>query len=132
MELAKGEYYFEEASPAPGIMQLINQVEEKVFSTIPVAGPSWRPEIAGTKKPFYVLGEKSSINPGLSMIGVEDDGSEEMLSAFCQASITGEKAPNIVEECYSSTILCLMGNEAIKQERKIYFPEEYKIPYIKF
>lgn len=132
MELAKGEYFFEEAKPAPGIMQLINQVEEKVFSTIPVAGPSWRPEVSGEKKPLYVMGEKSSVNSGLSMIGAEDDGSEEMLSAFCQASITGEKAPNIVEECYCSTILCLMGNEAIKQQRKIDFPEKYIIPYIKF
>ena len=66
------------------------------------------------------------------MTGAEKDGSEELVSAFCQASITGEKAKNIVEESYCSTILCLMGNQAIEEQKKIDFPEKYKIPYLNF
>lgn len=132
MELAKGEYYFEDVEPAPAILQLINQVESKAFSTIPIAGPSWVPEIATQHKPHYVVEGKININQGVDMTGVEKDGSEELISAFCQASITGEKAKNIVEECYCSTLLCLMGNQAVAEQKKIDFPEKYKIPYLNF
>lgn len=132
MELAKGEYYFEDAEPAPAILQLINQVENKAFSTVPIAGPSWVPELATRHKPHYVIKGQISVNPGVSMTGVEKDGSEELISAFCQAAITGEKAKNIVEECYYSTVLCLLGNQAVAEQRKIDFPEKYKLPYLDF
>jgi len=132
MELAKGEYYFEDVEPAPAILQLINQVESKAFSTVPIAGPSWVPELATQHKPHYVVEGKISINPGVDMTGVDKDGSDILISAFCQAAITGEKAKNIVEECYCSTMLCLMGNQAVSEQKKINFPENYKIPYLNF
>ena len=66
------------------------------------------------------------------MIGADKDGSDEILSAFCQACITGEQSKDIVEEAYSATLLCLLGNQAMAEERKIEFPDEYKIPYMKF
>jgi len=132
MNLEKGQYFFEEVDPAPGILQLINNVEKKVFSTVPIAGPSWVPETAQEQKPRYVIDGPVHTTSGGSMIGADNDGSDQLLSAFCQAVITGERAKDIVEECYSSTMLCLMGNQAIAEKRNIDFPEEYKIPYIKF
>lgn len=132
MELAKGEYYFEEPSPAPGFLQLINQVEHNIFDKIPIAGASWVPETAQRYKPNYVIEGKININQGVSMIGADADGSDELLSSFCQACITGEQVPDIVEECYCSTVLCLLGNQAMEEQRKIDFPEEYKIPYLNF
>jgi predicted dehydrogenase len=132
MELAKGEYYFEDVEPAPAILQLINQVEKKAFSTVPIAGPSWVPELASRHKPHYVVNGEISINPGVSMTGVDKDGSEELISAFCQAAITGEKAKNIVEESYYATMLCLLGNQAADEQKKINFPEKFKIPYLNF
>jgi hypothetical protein len=66
------------------------------------------------------------------MVGAENDGSDNLISAFCQSVITGEKAKDIVEECYSSTMLCLLGNQAMKEQRKVDFPDEYKIPHLKF
>ena len=132
MELATGEYYYEELAPAPGILQLINQVEHKIFDQIPIAGSSWVPETAQSQKPNYVIEGKINVTQGLSMIGAEADGSEELLSAFCQSVITGERVKDIVEECYCSTILCLLGNQAMDEQRKVDFPEEYKIPYLNF
>jgi len=133
MEMAKGEYYFEELEPAPAMLQLINEMESKAFSTIPIAGPSWVPEIATQHKAHYVLdGDEITINPGVSTTGIDNDGSDEMIAAFCQAAITGEKAKNIVEECYCSTVLCLLGNQAIEAQRRVEFPEQYKIPYMNF
>lgn len=132
MELAKGEYYFEDPAPSAGIVQLLKDAENKLFQGIPIAGASWMPEIAKEYKPHYVIDGNISVNHGLSMIGVDNDGSMELVDSFCQAVITGEKAKNIVEECYCSTILCLMGNQAMDEQRKIDFPEEYKIPYLNF
>ncbi|MEA4917883.1 hypothetical protein [Proteiniphilum sp.] len=40
MELAKGEYFFEEVVLARGILQLTHDAELKLFSTVPIAGPS--------------------------------------------------------------------------------------------
>lgn len=132
MELAKGIYHFEEAKPAPGILQLINQIEHKIFDAVPIAGPSWVPETAQKQETYNVLGNKAVVHSGASMIGAANDGSDLLVSAFCQSCITGEKAKNIVEECYLSTILCLMGNEAIASQSKIMFPGKYKIPYLNF
>ena len=42
------------------------------------------------------------------------------------------KKENIVEEAYSATVQCLLGNQAMEERREIFFPEEYKIPYMKF
>lgn len=66
------------------------------------------------------------------MIGADKDGSDVILSAFCQSCITGEKAPNVVEEAYCATLLCLLGNMAMEENKTIRFPEKYKIPYMKF
>ena len=46
LEPEKGKYYFEEAAPAPGILQLVNQIEHKLFVQVSFAGPSWVPETA--------------------------------------------------------------------------------------
>ena len=66
------------------------------------------------------------------MTGALKDGSDEILSAFCQGCITGEKGQNIVEEAYVATMLCHLGNQAMASESRVHFPEEYKIPYMKF
>ena len=132
MDLAKGVYYYEEDKSGSGIEQLLNQIGNKVFTSVPIAGPSWRPETKKAYKPHYIMEGNFNINEGVSMIGAEKDGSDIILSAFCQACITGEKGQNIVEEAYSATMLCLLGNQAMAEQRKIEFPDEYKIPYIKF
>lgn len=127
MSLAEGVYYLEdETAKKSGIEQLINQIGNKVYASVPAAGPSWRPE---TQQKYIA---HTVLEGGSHMDGVLQDGSDNMLSAFCQACITGEKGESIVEEAYISTILCLLGNRAMAEERKITFPEEYKIPYMKF
>jgi hypothetical protein len=90
------------------------------------------PETASKQKPHYVIEGMVHTTSGGSMVGAENDGSDNLISAFCQSVITGEKAKDIVEECYSSTMLCLLGNQAMKEQRKVDFPDEYKIPHLKF
>jgi len=132
MNLATGMYYLEEDHSDSGIEQLLSQIGNKVFAAVPVAGPSWRPETKDVYKPHPILEGNFNVNDGLSMIGAVKDGSDEILSSFCQACITGEKGADIVEEAYSATMMCLLGNQAMDERRMIDFPEEYKIPYMKF
>lgn len=132
MELAKGVYYLEEDRSASGIRQLIGQMKDRVFAAIPAAGPSWRPETRVEYPPHPIVEGAIHVNGGQSMVGADKDGSDIILSAFCHSCITGEKAPNVVEEAYCSTVLCLLGNRAMEEQRTIRLPEQYRIPYMKF
>ena len=131
MELEKGKYYFEAGETAPGIMQLINQVEHKVFDNVSFAGPSWVPETASVNKGHSIL-DNVTVVSGASSVGAVGDGSLELMTAFCEAAITGRPAQNLVEEAYYSSVLSLLGKQAIEEERVITFPDEYKILYLNF
>ncbi|MDR3309026.1 MAG: Gfo/Idh/MocA family oxidoreductase [Tannerella sp.] len=126
MELEKGKYYFEEASPAPGILQLINQIEHNIFDKVSFAGPSWVPETASINKGYYVV-DNVSTTSGASSIGAADDGSLELLTAFCNAAITGQKNDHLVSEAYYSSVLALLGLQAMEENRIVHFPKELEI-----
>jgi len=126
MELEKGKYYFEEATPAPGILQLINQIEHKVFDNASFAGPSWVPETASINKGYYVVDNATSIS-GASSVGAVGDGSIELLTGFCNSAITGVKNEHLVNEAYYSSILALLGLQAMEEQRIIQFPKEFDI-----
>lgn len=132
MDLSKGVFYLEEDDTIPGIRQLLDQVKTGVFAAVPTAGPSWRPELKSAYVPHPVIEGKVSVNGGQSMISADHDGSDIILEAFCQSCITGEKAKDVVEEAYYSSLLCLLGNQAMEEQRIVEFPEEYKIPYLTF
>ena len=132
LDLTRGVYYLEEDNLVPGIKQLLEQVKTGVFASIPSAGPSWRPELKSAYVPHPVVSGHVNVNAGQSMVAADHDGSDAILSAFCQSCITGEKAENVVEEAYCSTMLCLLGNQAMEEGRTIDFPEAYRIPYMSF
>ena len=132
VDLAKGVYYLEDDNMIFGVRQLLDQVRTGIFAAVPTAGPSWRPELKSEYVPHAILDKRINVNAGQSMIGVENDGSDVIMSAFCQSCITGEKAENVVEEAYCATLLCLLANQAMDEHRIVSFPDEYKIPYMKF
>jgi predicted dehydrogenase len=131
MELEKGKYYFEDATPAPGILQLINNVERGIFSHVPFAGPSWVPEVALQQKGEYVM-DNVSTTAGDSSVGAAADGTEELVDAFCHSVITGKPVETLVEEAYYSSVLAILAIQAMEEQRTITFPDEYKIPYLNF
>ena len=126
MELEKGKYFFEEAKPAPGILQLINQIEHKIFDNIKFAGPSWVPETASINKGYYVI-ENVSTTSGASSVGATGDGSVELLTAFCNSAITGQPNETLATEAYYSSIYALLGLQAMEENRIINFPEEFNV-----
>ncbi|MDR1330476.1 MAG: Gfo/Idh/MocA family oxidoreductase [Tannerella sp.] len=131
MEPEKGKYYFEEAQPASGIMQLINQIEHSIFDNVSFAGPSWVPETAA-KNTGYFIADNVSTHTGDSSVGFVDDGSEQLLTSFCETAVTGRPVERLVEEAYYSSVLGLLGLQAMEEQRILTFPDEYKIPYLNF
>ncbi len=119
VEPEKSKYYFEEIPPAPAFLQMINDVENAMFGTLPFAGTSWIPETANVNNGHYLLDEKP-----------QGDGSSLMLEAFAEAVITQKQPDLIVEEGYYATQLSLLGHQAMEEDRMLVFPEKYKIDYL--
>ena len=119
IEPEKGKFFYETVPPAPGMMQLIHDVETAVFGAIPFAGPSWVPETANPNKGEYILGDKP-----------QGDGSDLLSAAFVESCITGHQPANLVEEAYYATLLAILGDRAMREERIVDFPDEYKLDYL--
>ena len=119
VEPEKGKYYFESIPPAPGFLQMINDWENKLFDTLPFAGTSWAPETANENKGELILGERA-----------KSDGTSLLLEAFVEAVITRKQPARIAEEGYYASMLCLLGHQALQEEKTLYFPDEYKINYL--
>ena len=119
VEPEKGKYYFESIPPAPGFLQMINDWENKLFDTLPFAGTSWAPETANENKGELILGERP-----------KSDGPSLLLEPFVEAVITRKQPARIAEEGYYASMLCLLGHQALQEEKTLYFPDEYKINYL--
>ncbi len=119
IEPEKSKYYFEEIPPAPAFLQLMNDVENAIFGSMPFADTSWVPETANVNDGHYLLDKKP-----------ESDGTSLLLEAFAEAVITQKQPPLIAEEGYYATQLSLLGHQAMKEERTLNFPEQYKIDYL--
>ena len=126
MELEKGKYYFEDIKPAAGILQLINQIEHKIFDNVSFAGPSWVPETASINKGYYVL-DNVRVTSGESSVGAAGDGSVELLTAFCNSAITGQPNVTLAKEAYYSSIYALLGLQAMEEKCIVNFPKEYDV-----
>lgn len=119
VEPEKGKYFFEEVEPAPGFLQLVRDIENSIFETLPFAGTSWEPETAKVNHGTYILGDKP-----------KSDGTSEMLAAFVEAVITRKQPLHIAEEGYYASAYALLGLQAIDEQRIITFPDEYKLNYL--
>jgi len=119
VELERGKYFFEDVSPAPGFLQMVNDFENKLFGSLPFAGTSWAPETANENNGEYILGERPNT-----------DGTSLLLDAFVEAVITRRQPIRIAEEGYYASVLCLLGHQAIEEGRILSFPDEYKINYL--
>jgi predicted dehydrogenase len=113
IEPERGRFYFENVAPAPGILQLISDIEKNVFSAIPIAGPSWVPETANKNEGEYILDKHPEV-----------DGSGLLLEAYVEAVIMGRKIPSLMEQGYYASVLALLGSRAMDEKRIIPFPAE--------
>lgn len=119
VEPEKSRYYFEEIPPVPAFLQMVNDLENKLFGSLPFAGTSWVPETANSNKVHYLLNKRP-----------DDDGTGLMLEAFAEAVITQKQPELIAEEGYYATALSLLGHQAMEEERIIVFPDQFKLNYL--
>ena len=115
IEFEANRFYTEVSPPAPGIRQLINNIEHGVFDHIPIGGDSWVPETAVEYK-----GEKL----------MEEDFYEDtmfQLEAFATFVRQGEIPKRMIRESYYTSIWTLLGETAINEERKVVMPDKYQI-----
>ena len=114
MELETGKMYSENPPPAPGILQLLNNIEHKIFDPLPLGGKSWVPETAREAKGEYIY-----------EVDLEDDGTALEMEGFAQMIRENRHSDILLREAYYGAIAALLGNEAIKKGEMITFPEEY-------
>ncbi len=111
IELETSRLYSENPPPAPGIVQLVNQLERGFFETIPLGGPSWVPDLKQDTRGRPLVEEL----PG-------DDGTALQLAAFANAIRSGTPIPGMIEHAYNTGIASLMGQFAMEQGREILWP----------
>lgn len=114
MELEIGRMYSENPPPAPGILQLVNNIEHKVFDPLPLGGKSWVPETAMKNRGEYIY-----------EVDLKDDGSHLQMEGFAQMVRENRHEDILLKEAYYAAIASVLGNEAIKSESVITFPEEF-------
>ena len=101
--------------PAPGIVQLLTDIQKGIFDDVPIGGASWQPETA-------VKYNGEEIFPG--QVG---DGTKEELIHFIEY-IQQKSAPEwMIKEAYNASIWTLLTEPAVDTGTKVTCPEEYII-----
>ena len=109
-----GRMYSENPPPAPGILQLLNNIEHKIFDPLPLGGKSWIPETAVKEKGEYIY-----------EVDLEDDGSALEMEGFAEMIRENRHSDVLLREAYYAAIASVLGNESIKKGEVLTFPEEY-------
>lgn len=115
LELEAGKFYLETPPPAPGIVQLLNDLERNVLNTVPIGGPSWVPDLKVDQE-----GQKLSDTRNLG-----EDGTALSMAAFANAIRLGEKTPQMIDHAYRAGVSALMGLEAMEKGHEIVWPGDY-------
>lgn len=114
MELEYGRLYSENPPPAPGILQLLNNIEHKIFDPLPLGGKSWIPETATEEKGEYIY-----------EVDLDDDGSALEMEGFVRMIRENRHSDVLLREAYYASIAAVLGNEAIKKGEVLPFPGEF-------
>lgn len=113
MELEAGKMFTETPPPAPGILQLVNNIEHKIFDVIPLGGASWVPDNPSKEKGEYIINED-----------LDDDGTKMLLEGYVEAVKTGKNYDRLLREAYYANIAVLLGEQAMDEKKVIRMPEE--------
>jgi predicted dehydrogenase len=116
IELEAGKKYEEFPAPAPGLIQLINHIEHKIFDVVPIGGPSWVPDDPSADKGSYIIDEV-----------MKSDGSIMQMEAFVANVRENRIEKWITKEGFYASIASIMGSEAIKKNELVFWPENLLI-----
>ena len=111
MELEINKVYRENPPKAPGIQQLITDIEKGIFDTIPIGGATWIPEVGIRDKGEFISGKYKMDEVQLQM------------EAFVKYIRDGKAPEELTLQGYHATVWSLLGEKAIDDGNKI----EYKL-----
>lgn len=104
--------YSENPPKAPGIRQLIHNIESGVFDVIPIGGATWLPETASNYK-------------GELITPYDNNDTYLQLVGFTKAVKAGRPYPNLLREGYHATVASLLGLQAMDTNSVVTWPAEY-------
>jgi len=115
IEFEVNRQYSENPPAAPGIQQLINDIEHNIFDKLPIGGASWIPETASRYKGEPLLTDTDFSDTALQ------------LEAFTDFVREGSAPEKITKEGYNSSIWVMLGEIAIEKGEKLAMPQQYLI-----
>jgi predicted dehydrogenase len=113
IELEAGKLYLESQEPSPGIYQLIQSIEEKVFRTIPIGGASWVLNNNAEPKAEHLV-------EGLYM----PSPTQLELEAFVESVSSNKLLPDLLDQSYQASVAVILANEAINRGKIVHWPQE--------
>ncbi len=114
IEGESGTVHWEQPPPAPAIAALVSQIERGSAETLPIGGPSWKPD-----------GKTDAAGDKLRRDLGGDDGTLLSMAAFANAIRLNQPIPQMIEHAYRSGVAALMGQAAMDQGREIVWPGDY-------
>ncbi len=113
IEPESNRYFLENPPAAPGIVQLVNSIEHKLFDAVPIGGPSWVPENPSEDKGHFLIDKV-----------INSDGSDMEMEAFVAMVRDGKAVPEHLKQAYYATVSALLGHQAMLENRIISWPKE--------
>ncbi len=112
IEMEAGYIFEENPPPAPGIVQLVTDIEDKIFDTIPIGGASWVPEDPSEDKGTYLLDRL-----------LKTDGTDMEMASFVSDVRNNRIDPWLTQQGFYASIASLMGFEAMINHRIENWPD---------
>ncbi|NOU61282.1 Gfo/Idh/MocA family protein [Marinifilum caeruleilacunae] len=117
LEMEKGNYFLEHPPAAPGILQLVNDIEKGIFETVPIGGASWVPETANKVKPTkYHQTQKGLPEP-----------TELQFHSFANHIRENKIDEENLKHGYNSSICAIMGHKAMLENKVIEIPDNLRM-----
>jgi predicted dehydrogenase len=115
IEFETNRYYSENPPPAPGILQMLNDIESGFFEKIQIGGASWIPETAVRYNGKPIIEDPDFYDSALQLEG------------FVKHIRAGKAPEKIIREGYNATVWTLLGEKAIETGKKLSLPPQYQI-----
>ncbi|MGM0377910.1 MAG: Gfo/Idh/MocA family protein [Bacteroidota bacterium] len=115
IEFEVNRYYSETPPPAPGILQLLNDIESGFFKDAHIGGASWVPETAVTYQGEPIVKDTDFYDSALQLEG------------FVNYIRKGKAPEKLIREGYNASIWTLLGEKAIESGEKLELPEKFRI-----
>ena len=115
IEFEVNRYFSETPPPAPGILQLLNDIESGIFKDAHIGGSSWVPETAVTYQGEPIIKDTDFYDSALQLEG------------FVNHIRKGKAPERLTREGYNASIWTLLGEKAIESGEKLELPEKFRI-----